>query len=218
MTDSLLDNELIRKYFGLQNCEHAQQNNACCSGCFAKAVLAAMQQPIRKGEYILQIMPNGEIHDKNAFMDHAELHLDLLRLPDAHQKQKCQFCATYKIHSCENQPTPSPEKLQSCKGHYDQVFCNDPKCGRRDEKGFHYATGDPRNKFVPTEEPEKRPGVMDYEAMQDALANIRKPKDAAVEEKINKLSKWFQTKMTSSYHWELAEILRDLVRLVREHK
>ena len=50
-------------------------------------------------------------------------------------------------------PTPEPEKLQSCKGHSDQVFCNDPNCGRRDEQGFHYRTGDPRNKFVPAKDP-----------------------------------------------------------------
>jgi hypothetical protein len=98
---NILDNELVRKYFG---CQHkANGRNLICdcvAGDAPQKILEAMQQPIRKGEYILQIMPSGEIHDKNAWVDYDGLHLDLLRLPDRFQKKKCPHLWEIRCSEC----------------------------------------------------------------------------------------------------------------------
>lgn len=88
MNPSMLDNELVQKYFACK--DHGQFRHEC----IANRVLIAMQQPIRKGERYLNLMPNGNIEEglfsgmiwKDASCEQS-YHPHFLRLPSAFQKQ-----------------------------------------------------------------------------------------------------------------------------------
>jgi len=96
-----------------------------------------------------------------------------------------------RIAKLEAAAPPAPEKIHSCKGHHDQVFCNDPNCGRRDSAGFHWPMGHPQNKFVPENKPD------------------------AVEEKVNQIL----ANLPEKYNKEAwRDHLDELVRLAREQK
>lgn len=109
---NILENELVRKYFG-ENDSRSQDRRT--NWAMSHRILRAMQEPIKKGEGILQIMSDDRVIEKTeAYGDHFNLHLDLLRLPDRFQKQECQFCETYKIHICDPKPTPEPDLSWKC--------------------------------------------------------------------------------------------------------
>lgn len=123
---TLLDNDKVRGYFGLETCEHVKKNDACCSGCFAKLVITAMQQPIKKGERYLDIHPfNPEPQVRSWESPNGDQTLPFhgydLRLPDRFQpvhqssnggKKECQHYIT--CESCQShvdiKPVPEPEK------------------------------------------------------------------------------------------------------------
>lgn len=91
---SILDNEWVRKYFGLRRQEFACCPNAMAGcGCMALRVLAAMEQPIKKGERYLHLSSDGEVIERvNEYPDIVEyaIHVSSLRLPDRFQEKKCE--------------------------------------------------------------------------------------------------------------------------------
>ena len=60
----------------------------------------------------------------------------------------CETCR--RDCKCTSRGKPQSEaKIESCRGRSNQVFCNDPLCGRRDGDGKHYPMGHPLNKLQP---------------------------------------------------------------------
>lgn len=95
---SILDNEWVRKYFGLRRQEFACCPNAMAGcGCMALRVLTAMEQPIKKGDRYLY-SHNGPEHKGRIFEDVAPREMSpwwqitgiCLRLPDRFQEKKCE--------------------------------------------------------------------------------------------------------------------------------
>lgn len=188
MSDNLLDNELVRTYFGCRAlCTEAHFVNVGYDEherCIAYRILDAMQQPIRKGERYLDI--NGlscgaGVKEGVSLLDIYYLHAFYLRLPNAFQPQNqkqenpqcqpmcCAICGGTVVHK----PTPSPEKCEA------SIKC----CA----------------------------GCWKYPEKHDCPCH--KPKDAAVEEKIEKMAKQFMPRL---FGFETE--LRDLVRIARETK
>ena len=102
----LLDNPLIRKYFGDED-----TNNPCTPAGIAWNVLRAMQEPIKKGDWYLWCDGNEDTKER-VWRDplpgrfEENFHPHYLRLPDRFQKQeqKCnESCVCY-----EKKPTPEP--------------------------------------------------------------------------------------------------------------
>lgn len=100
---SILDNELVKKYF--------------CDGInhMAVNVLAAMQEPIHRGDKLIEL--GGALDDYVAritFADDRDFngwHAYFLRVPDRFQKRECE-CACH---------------LEECRGkHHQKVIC---QCG-----------------------------------------------------------------------------------------
>ncbi len=88
MTDSILGNELVFKYFGCHPAHnHYGEYGIKCRNEQAMKILEAMHQPIRKEERYLELNPYGETLEKiaeNSNLDHCA-HFDCLRLPDSFQ-------------------------------------------------------------------------------------------------------------------------------------
>jgi len=87
---SLLENELVQKYFAIDDWDGG------CKRCDAQAVLRAMQEPIRKGDKYLFWKLVPEIMTCATEDLETTWHPDYLRLPDRFQterKEKCLFCA-----------------------------------------------------------------------------------------------------------------------------
>lgn len=116
MTD-LLDNELVRKYFGCP-ANDCREHVPCYTveQHMAFRVLHAMQQSIKKGERYLNWSDNdGGFYETMAQGDHdaENPHWGVLRLPDRFQKKECcdQYfggsCPTcHSVHSCRPKPEP----------------------------------------------------------------------------------------------------------------
>lgn len=198
---TILDNELVRKYFGCRAvCTEAHFINVGYDEherCMSFRILAAMQQPIRKGERYLWWFSDKveeKISDVDSLGCDETAHPHCLRLPDAHQKQdsKC-HCPNYMWHvdhtMCPlNHPTPRPN-LRTANEIGQGVWPS----GTSPEK----SSQDPRCKCT------MRP-----------CWHGESPKDA-VEEKIIEIEKL----IPSNYIFGLIEKkLRDLVRLARETK
>lgn len=98
---TLLENELVRKYFKAEACIHVPLSGTC-DGCVALRILKAMQQPIQKGNRLLVIGTDSLIYETDAIKDHNGIHPFDLRLPDAFQKQEkeCDGIATWKESHC----------------------------------------------------------------------------------------------------------------------
>lgn len=123
MTD-LLDNELVRKYFG------CGPLTACCGNLdggmpvehMSYRILRAMQQPIKKGErYLVGTHQDtdmwGVVEKTWEGTDIRGWHTAYLRLPDRFQKQEnpthvCPECRAIHpvLDNDGSQPKPSPEK------------------------------------------------------------------------------------------------------------
>lgn len=104
MTANILDNELVKKYFGVNEPEPYYGHGW---GRTAQAVLHAMQEPIRLHEKHLQILEsNGEIIEIQTSIEYFGFHPYHLRLPDKFQKRECEShcCEYHKIHDCTCQP------------------------------------------------------------------------------------------------------------------
>lgn len=113
---TLLDNELVRKYF-------YDEKYSNPTAIEAVKVITAMQQPIRKGERYLVTYQSENVWEEMTIMGCEELthfHPMMLRLPDEFQKKECLnvilTCSCGKIvpHDSEREtkPTPSPEKCE----------------------------------------------------------------------------------------------------------
>lgn len=213
MTPSLLDNELVRKYFGCDIrgvqtlCDHFNQQN--CHKSMSYRVLQAMQQPIRKGErYLVGTHKDSDIwRIVEKTWEGTEIkgwHTAYLRLPDVFQKQECE-------HSGLKRYCGKDVYCEECKREISNLFA---RC----------------NLIIPHDGPCKPPpapekltpltchlghGFSSY----CGLCDPHKPKDA-VEEKIKGVGDWLYAnahKMKCSpKHIEYC--LRDLVRLARETK
>lgn len=95
---NLLENELIRKYFGWKHpCGHANGPTGTyiyCDACLSLNVLRAMQEPIRKGERLLACSLNdnfGNSWEETTAQCESNVawHPFTLRLPDAAQGKEC---------------------------------------------------------------------------------------------------------------------------------
>lgn len=113
---NILDNALIRKYFGCGKDKGNLHNHGMYLECdmeMAKHVLTAMQEPIRKGErYLFLWRDKGYIDDDRASGDILGWHVDSLRLPDRFQeagKKEClnKYCGC-PCHPDKTQPPPEP--------------------------------------------------------------------------------------------------------------
>lgn len=137
MTSSLLDNELMQKYFGAAGKDDYER--ACCT---AFNILQAMQEPIRKGDRYLFWHKDKvtEMVWEDFMATIEESHAEHLRLPDAFQNQE-KFCCDLHQHvpgvteyPCTmKKPTPSPEKCEcspACNHGYSE-HCN--CCGALDK-------------------------------------------------------------------------------------
>ncbi len=188
---NLLDNDLVRRYFG---CQHAEGSICdCVAGDMPCKILTAMQEPIRKGERYLKWDSEFEwVNRCNNFVEELEkpgFHPYALRLPDRFQKREEKvFCSTRlvvghdKCGACgeeierqtrhiQLEPKPQAEEC-SCFNRWDQMM------------GEH------------------RPSCPEF-----------KPKDA-VEEKIKEIVhefKWSGTPIARKY-----DALRELVELARK--
>lgn len=154
MTPSLLDNELVKKYFGYDNCLGLGGSGKCTHpNCMALRILKSQQQPIRKGERYLFWHKDKvtEMVWEDFMATIEESHAEHLRLPDAFQPQnqkqepitKNCACGEFRfwstIHRVDgpcyqiDKPTPSPEKCEcspACNHGYSE-HCN--CCGALDK-------------------------------------------------------------------------------------
>lgn len=126
MTD-ILDNALIRKYFGCEvdACDEAGTVDHDWLNCLARKVLTAMQEPIRKGERILLINNNSRLEPVSESTKNYELegfHPWDLRLPSRFQeagKKECEgfdtalWCQKCGLELRHVKPQPPPESC-SC--------------------------------------------------------------------------------------------------------
>lgn len=124
---NILDNALVLKYFGWEYpCGHANGPTGMriyCDACLSLNVLLAMQEPIQKGERILEWCQVG-VQETIASYDMEEYHPINLRLPTRFQAQEkkdvevwekwdtCGICKQAVSHTCH--PPPS-ENCEPCK-------------------------------------------------------------------------------------------------------
>ena len=116
---TLLDNELILKYFG-ENDSRSQDRRT--NWAMSARILRAMQEPIKKGERCLIIYIDstiGEYVNDGMADGEKNIHPQYLRLPDRFQKQERPTCCcgeSNTIHRIDgpcyqiDKPTPEPEK------------------------------------------------------------------------------------------------------------
>lgn len=87
---SILENELVKKYFGCATAHYRDMKTFKLSPCYCLAnhVLAAMETEIEKGDRLLTL---GEIWEKNIWSGNTTLgfHPYHLRLPDRFQAKEC---------------------------------------------------------------------------------------------------------------------------------
>jgi hypothetical protein len=83
----VLDNELVKKYFGnIQDWKPGEKvAGVVTHGCMAQRILMAMQELIRKGEKYLEIRHDSSVAEQIAMYDWGVIHCNLLRLPDRFQ-------------------------------------------------------------------------------------------------------------------------------------
>lgn len=252
----IIDNALIRKYFGREDKESPNTPAG-----IAYDVLMAMQEPIRKGERILLIDSPRLEAVSESIMNYAinGFHPWYVRLPSRFQAAVCQCgchdcglprkkgysccdratqpppCNNYvpeygvnrfcvNCHKAESDHTPEPMKFE-CPLHgldRDESLCTcerEPECSGINSDG----------KLCPKHKPASQEkcycrkfnvkGTYKYHSPEDCSSEpiVSKPGDAA-EEQIKKLTQYFLGDYISSCHYQLAEILRELARMVREGK
>ena len=143
----ILDNELVRKYF--EN-EYPEDRTPATT---ALRILRAMEEPIKKGERLLDLKPDGYAVESQWKIHIActEFHPGFLRLPDRFQKQGCDHDGYLRCVNCGNnfttgwkltKPTPEPA-LFKCKDFAGQ--CQHPGCKPKyevEEKINGWSAGD----------------------------------------------------------------------------
>lgn len=203
---NLLDNELVRKYFGCE-CEgpHSYKKMGSCSLIMSGHIIQAMQQPIRKGEKYLDLNYSKVVVAQSGFLSESMVlsnwHPSVLRLPDTFQKQECKCQCHMTACGCcvtegHNQPTPSPEK-----------------CPHADIGHFHGDISNPS--ACPEAKPKDEPEKCKCNPWMGKHAEDCKPKDA-VEEKIKRIAETtYPMSFDLSARERISDELRDLVRLAK---
>lgn len=188
---SILDNELVRKYFG----------------SFAKPVLDAMQQPIRKGERILVIRSHdGSIMEDVAIRDCDYMHPFDLRLPDEFQKKECDCLCHKGQYCCECKNTfPKPTYAPDCKPY---TCCDN---GNFDE--LHQC-----QKGKPTPSPEKCEFHSTFPGARPHGMGVCSCEPDAAEEKIKTLCISLGVNLANSKYATFVSNMIDLVAFVRAEK
>lgn len=102
MTQSILENELVKKYFG--SCEHGAylEKGCLCRLSFAENVINAMQEKIKKGERYLFIEREAYFDVLEGNRDGISCDLDnfhpiYLRLPDRFQPPERKSCEAHVL-------------------------------------------------------------------------------------------------------------------------
>lgn len=123
---SILDNELVKRYFSAPNDTPWVSDFPYPEKEFmALRVLKAMEEPVKEGELYLAISEYGKVKGPQAFTssDNWKFHCQWLRLPDSFQKSrekenvsdyqlKCDNCEGHFVHSCSGKkPDPVEEKI-----------------------------------------------------------------------------------------------------------
>lgn len=108
----ILDNELVKKYFGCDpKCK--KPNPMTCRLVMARDVLDAMQKPIKPGEKSLVLHPidNTWVEETSVGCDSPRFFS--LRLPEKFQKQKCEcwICPSHEHKDCDQAKFYCPCKL-----------------------------------------------------------------------------------------------------------
>ena len=132
---NLLDQELVRKYFGCveqDGCKAAHHNPDLCAAYMATRILRAMQEPIGKGEKYLFWHDNFvelRISDGTDLTWSSHSHPWCFRLPEAWQGGR--ECSDYRLQcrSCKKDVTATHE----CRGssdchHFDKPDAVEEKC------------------------------------------------------------------------------------------
>lgn len=130
--NSILDNELVKKYFG---CGCFNPNRTCpaignCKDEMAGNVLRAMQEPIKNGDRVLFMNTSGDVKEDTAASVCLPLtfHGTCLRLPSRFQGTEKKECGC----SCHHQANKVYESQCKCHQPAPSQTCNDPKahgCG-----------------------------------------------------------------------------------------
>lgn len=119
---SILDNELVREYFG-QWTDRKNSRETQFYEQMSLRVIEAMQQPIKKGDKYLSLIVPGTVSEQVAEVGTLEdFHPYALRLPDRFQKKECGHAWFAKCIKCgeeadlpeEKRPKSAPEP-EKCK-------------------------------------------------------------------------------------------------------
>lgn len=193
---NILDNELVRKYFGEGTAFNSEDHH---KKIMAFRVISAMQQPIRKGERYISL---DGIVEMVAEIDMTGSHFYCLRLPDAFQKQECE-------HAGLKRYCGKDVYCEECKKNINSILDN-----------CHISIPH-MGKCQPTPSPEKCECVFQNESVcPNPRCPVHTPKNA-VEKKISHIKREFGLmldRMTFRSQVQFVEELHDLVRLARESK
>lgn len=126
----LLEQPLIKKYFGSGECP---EGKAACVGvhrCMAYRILKAMQEPIKPGEKYIEVsMGNLELKKwKESTASFEYFCPQVIRLPDKHQPRCCEYASSnWRL----KQPGSIIEICSQClekKNKSDTAKCEKPGC------------------------------------------------------------------------------------------
>lgn len=113
---SILDNELVKKYFG---CPHDRNHHDdCAPGCnaqeeYAFRILKAMEAPVREGERVLY-WHGSAVREETTLTDYTGNSPRLfLRLPDQFQPSR-EKCCEYNKGNCVMRPGGFVEICRDC--------------------------------------------------------------------------------------------------------
>lgn len=113
---NILENELVKKYFGIYHCEHLarlmREPGTLCEFCMSRNILQAMQEPINEGDLLLELGSRVEGYKNKTITatdsGYGVMHPYFLRLPDRFQAEKkecshenmppCGFCGAIPIY------------------------------------------------------------------------------------------------------------------------
>lgn len=116
---SILDNELVKKYFECERgcvCKWRGIGDHMC-----RKIVIAMQQPIKKGERYLGLDMDGAVCERNIYPSSENLHPFSLRLPDQFQPKvtaegtetkEMRYCKHIVISGCSECDKPAETKWQ----------------------------------------------------------------------------------------------------------
>lgn len=223
---NILDNELVRLYFG---CGRRDDKFCADKECnvhqetWALRFLTAMQEQIKKGEKYLGISSNGqiEIHEQKVEDECYLFHPYALRLPSRFQpteKKECECVPVKHGANCWHWNDPTQKmghwaefcehhsKPSECRYCSEPGFCKEP-CGCK----CHRTPSDACFKCSDC----GAEGLSHYRWTCEHQNGKCKPKSEAVEEKIKEILDYIASQMV----WDIPRMgtwLRELVRIARQ--